>query len=428
MIINKKDNINELYESIKSKSINHKIYIDLNTNLQQDFQASFGPLRGITYDLKANFMTKDFISDAASYVLRNFTAIYNCKVYDIMKSLGALFVGKTNCDEFAAGSLGVNSIYGPVFYENCYTGGSSSGAGYTSKMFVDIAFGTDTGGSCRLPALFTRVYSYKPSFGGISRYGIIEYSKSLDCVGCLFKNPFIMSKVFNYIVQYDHNDSMSSDSISKIPKELNLKIFYMDKFNEEELKILKSLQLEYKYKVSDIVFDTNAITSIYGMISCMNIFSECYKFDTLRSENNAYHKYDDLQKNNSEKTKFGKHLQTKFLYGAMLLSDKEYRNKYVSHIDRIKSEIITTVEQLAKNNVLIFPSMFPNLKDTEAILQIANLSGLPSITIPVSDNVVYQNNSPLKYSGIILIGAHGTDITLLNIAQNYYTKNLKYYE
>ena len=272
MTIKKKIQLENLLITIKQTLINNKFYLDVNHNIHNEFEQMVGPLAGITYDLKLNFLTKQYKSDAASNMLKNFIPSYNCQIYDYMQNNGALFIGKTNCDELASGSLGVNSAYGPVYYKNIYTGGSSSGSAYTSKNIVDISFGTDTGGSCRLPAMFTRVFSYKPSFGGISRYGIIEYDKSLDTIGCLYRNPNIMRKVFDRVVQHDIKDSLSIPITKHIDNNFNFLIFNKNKFNENEIPILDYLQKMHRYEYTNILFNSQIINAIYSLQSSINIF------------------------------------------------------------------------------------------------------------------------------------------------------------
>lgn len=426
IMINKKQ-IEDILLDIQIKSINNNFYIDINKCVIDNFNKSRGPLRGILFDLKLSFLTKEFKSNAASKILYDFIPCYNSYVYDTMISNGALFIGKTNCDELSSGSLGVNSSYGPVFYNNMYTGGSSSGAAYTSKLFVDVAFGTDTGGSCRLPAMIVNNFSYKPSLGGISRFGVIEYSKYLDTVGMIFKNPEHVLKVFNVLLQVDERDSFSN-MISKLENSnLELLILYKDKYTNYEKSVLNLLQETYKYNYSDIEFNFNTINAVYDIKSCQDIFSECFKYDRFRYVSNNICNKRDLDNFSEERYKFfGEHLIKKFIFGSIILSDKDIKERFYFKNEIVLHEIITTMKSVLKSNrILVLPSFFPDLDSTEAILKIANLAGLPSITLPVNEEDFLNINANLRYNGIILIGYYGSDFSLINIANLIYQRVYK---
>lgn len=425
-MINKKK-IEDILFDIQLKSINNNFYIDINKNIIEDLDRSRGPLRGLLFDLKLVFLTKKFKTDAASKILDKFLPCCDCYVYEEMINNGALFIGKTNCDEFSSGSLGVNSVYGPVFYNNMYTGGSSSGAAYTSKLFVDIAFGTDTGGSCRLPAMIVNNFSYKPSLGIISRYGVIEYSKYLDTVGSIFRNPENMIKVFNVLAQLDNRDSCSNIIPKIINHDIELTILYKDKYTDYEYKIIHEIKKIYKFNYSNIKFNFNTINAVYDIKSCQDILSECFKYDKLRYTNSTVFNLKELELYSSERYKFfGDHLIKKFIFGSMILSDNEIKNRLYFQNEKVLQEIMLTMQHLLKNNrIIVFPSFFPDLDSTEAILKIANLSGLPSITLPIYENDFLNINANLRYNGIILIGYYGSDASLLNISNTLYQRLYK---
>lgn len=425
-MINKKK-IEDILFDIQLKSINNNFYIDINKNIIEDLNTSRGPLKGLLFDLKLAFLTRKFKTDASSKILDKFLPCYDCYVYEEMINNGALFIGKTNCDEFSAGSLGINSVYGPVFYNNMYTGGSSSGAAYTSKLFVDVAFGTDTGGSCRLPAMIVNNFSYKPSFGIISRYGVIEYSKYLDTIGSIFRNPSNMIKVFNVLAQLDNRDSCSNIISKIINHDIELIILYRDKYTCYEYKIINEIQKFCKFDYSNIEFNFNTINAVYDIKSCQDIFSECFKYDKLRYTNCKVFNLKELELYSSERYKFfGDHLIKKFIFGSMILSDNEIKNRFYFQNEKVLQEIMITMNNLLKNNkIIVFPSFFPDLDSTEAILKIANLSGLPSVTLPIYESDFLNINANLRYNGIILIGYYGSDASLLNISNILYQRLYK---
>ncbi|KIY47363.1 amidase signature enzyme [Fistulina hepatica ATCC 64428] len=178
----------------------------------EDDASNIRPLSGYTVALKANICTKDMPTTCSSDILRNFISPYNATVTTLLRSNGANIVGKTNCDEFGMGSLNTHSVHGPVINpfrpaERRSAGGSSGGsAAAVAANFCDVALGTDTGGSVRLPASYCGVVGLKPSYGLISRYGVVSYADSLDCVGILAKRVGSVKRVFDVLSAYDNND------------------------------------------------------------------------------------------------------------------------------------------------------------------------------------------------------------------------------
>ncbi|KAL1918333.1 uncharacterized protein VTP21DRAFT_2993 [Calcarisporiella thermophila] len=178
------------------------------------------PIDGMTVAIKDNFCTKDFETSCASAMLREFKSPFDATAVTLLKRAGAIIVGKTNMDEFGMGSANVHSEFGPVFNPRSSSfesgsgarvaGGSSGGsaAAVASGMCYG-ALGSDTGGSVRLPASFCGVVGFKPSYGRVSRWGLISYANSLDTVGILTSSVEESEKLYEIISAYDKKDPTS---------------------------------------------------------------------------------------------------------------------------------------------------------------------------------------------------------------------------
>ncbi|TIA92195.1 hypothetical protein E3P99_00792 [Wallemia hederae] len=175
--------------------------------------SSKGSLSGLGMAVKDVFWTKELPTTAASKMLRSFHPEKDAECVSLARAAGASLLGKTNCDEFGMGSSNRYSDFGPVLHplsNERLAGGSSGGsAAAVALNECDFALSTDTGGSTRLPASYCGVVGLKPSYGLISRYGMIPYAESLDCVGIMAQEVDTAAKVFNVLSQYDDKDPTS---------------------------------------------------------------------------------------------------------------------------------------------------------------------------------------------------------------------------
>ncbi|KZP28740.1 amidase signature enzyme [Athelia psychrophila] len=190
----------------QNEAVNALVYTAEPTNRPN------GPLKDLAIAVKANICTTGMPTTCSSTMLKDFTSPYNATVVNLLQEAGADIVGKTNCDEFGMGSLNVHSVHGPVVNpfnlpERRSAGGSSGGsAAAVAAGMCDAALATDTGGSTRLPASYCGVVGLKPSYGLISRWGLISYADSLDCVGVIAKDVDTTKRVFDVISAYDSKD------------------------------------------------------------------------------------------------------------------------------------------------------------------------------------------------------------------------------
>ncbi|KAM0800295.1 amidase signature domain-containing protein [Usnea florida] len=187
-----------------------------NADKRRDEGQEKSAIDGCLIALKDNVCTSDGPTTCASAILKGFHSPYPATVVEKLEEAGALIAGKTNLDEFGMGSDSLNSIYGAV--QNFYTqdgdtlsaGGSSGGSAVSvATGQCDAALGTDTGGSVRLPAAYTGSTGLKPSYGIVSRWGVVAYANSLDTVGILAKDSSMVGRVFDTIKGYDSRDPTS---------------------------------------------------------------------------------------------------------------------------------------------------------------------------------------------------------------------------
>ena len=170
-----------------------------------------GKLAGMVIAIKDNIVFKDHESNASSKILKGFKSLFSATVVERLLTEDAIIIGRTNCDEFAMGASNENSAFGPVlnaFDNDRVPGGSSGGSAVAVQADMCLAsLGSDTGGSIRQPAAFTGIYGMYPTYGAISRWGLIAFASSFDQIGPFTSSPEDMAIILNVIAGKDENDA-----------------------------------------------------------------------------------------------------------------------------------------------------------------------------------------------------------------------------
>lgn len=215
---NVEERVREYLEKIKKEDGKTKAFLHLNENAIEDARrvdakSKKGRLYGTVFGIKSNINVQGMICNCASKTLENYRAPYDATVIKKIKAEDGVIIGMTNCDEFAAGSSGENSAFGvtqnPVALGRIAGGSSSGSAAAVAAGFCDVALGSDTGGSIRNPASHCGVVGVKPSYGFVSRYGLIDLSMSLDQIGVFARDVEHAALVLEVIKGVDERDTIT---------------------------------------------------------------------------------------------------------------------------------------------------------------------------------------------------------------------------
>jgi len=402
------------------------------------------PLTGVPLAIKDNILIKDTNTTAASKILRNYKAAYDATVIKKLRLAGAVFLGKTNLDEFAMGSSTENS--GFKITKNPYDservpGGSSGGSAAAVAVGEAVAaLGSDTGGSIRQPAAFCGVVGMKPTYGAVSRHGLIALASSLDQIGPLTKTVEDARILFETIKGKDYYDSTSIEvslrdldleNVKKlkvgIPKEYFIEGLdkEVEKGVQEARKVIESLGLEFE-EIS--LPHTKYALSTYYIIMPAEVSTNLARYDGIRyGRNETSDSLSELYfKNKTEG--FGEETKRRILLGTFVLSSGYYDAYYVKaqQVRRLikndfenafeKVDIIltpTTPTAPFKIGEKIDDPLAMYLSDVFSIP--TNLAGLPAISIPVS-GFKTKDNLPV---GFQLIGKHGRESDIFSLGSYY---------
>ncbi len=386
---------------------------------------------GIPIAIKDNIVTKDLRTTCASKMLEEFIPIYNATVVEKLKDKNMIIIGKTNMDEFAMGSSSRTSYFGPPknpWNHNKISGGSSGGSATTVALRdVPFALGSDTGGSIRQPSSYCGTVGMKPTYGRISRYGLIAFASSLDQIGPITRNVYENASILNILVGKDDKDLTSADKkeedftrlIGKDIKGIKIavpKFFMSDIVNSEILEKIKSVieLLKDEGAIVDYVdmkYLDNAVT-LYQIIAMGEASSNLARFDGIRYgySHDAPENIDSLYYK-TRKEGFGKEVKRRIMVGSYLLSGENattYYNKALS----IRDDMTREFENVFKDYDLIIgptttttaydlddPMDDPSKSFMDDVLVIpVNMAGLPGLNLPIAFS---KDNMPI---GMQIIG------------------------
>jgi len=428
------DLVNEAFKRIEESNLN--CFITLNKedaikkakeleNMEVD-----NLLFGLPIAIKDNILTKDLKTTAASHILDDFIPIYDATVISKLKEKNMIIIGKTNMDEFAMGSTGETSYFGNTLnpFDNTLTaGGSSSGsAACVSSRITPFALGTDTGGSIRQPSSFCATVGLKPTYGRVSRFGVIAFASSCDQVGPITRNVYENAVLLNAISGHDTNDLTSSNNevldytalIGKDIKGLKVAIpnYYMSDVINEEVKdkvleivdILKQNGAIVEYV--DIKYLEYAIP-LYQVIALGEASSNLARYDGIRyglskEGNNIEEMY-----KNTRSEGFGDEVKRRIMIGSHILSGQNAKEYYYKALKVRRAMTNSFKEVFEKYDLIIGPTNTDvayklGLKQDDALKSFyddlltipVNMAGLPAMSLPIGFN---SNNLPI---GMQIIG------------------------
>ena len=402
-------------------------------------------LAGIPMTIKDNISTKGILTTCASKMLSNYMPIYDATVYKLLIDNGCILLGKTNMDEFAMGSTCETSYFGvssnPHNIDYVPGGSSGGGASAVSGNLAVFALGSDTGGSIRQPASFCGIVGFKPSYGTVSRYGLIALASSFDQIGPMTTSVEDASIVYDTISKYDPNDSTSIGhqglpSINTLRDAIMCKnIGIIEEFfeyaNDEVKKSMEKVIDVYKCLGGKIVHlsikSIKYALPIYYILSCAEASSNLGRYDGVRYgyRTSQYKDIDEMICKTRDEG-FGKEVKHRILLGTYVLSSSCY-DTYYKKAQSIRASIIQDFDNVFKNcDVILAPTSpytafkknytFNDTMETYAndICTVpVNIAGLPSISIPCGFG---SNNMPI---GFQVIGNKFCDSQVLNVAYAY---------
>ena len=398
---------------------------------------------GIPIAVKDNIITKDLKTTCASHILDNFIPIYDATVVTKIKENKMLIIGKANMDEFAMGSTSETSYFGAPLnpHDKKRTAGGSSGgsASAVSSSLVPLALGSDTGGSIRQPASYTGIVGMKPTYGRISRYGLVAFASSLDQIGPMTRTVYENASLLNILVGEDENDltSVKKDKedftrlIGKSIKGMKIalpKFFISDIVDKEISNRIKDVinYLEQNGAVVDIVdmryLDT--AVNLYQIIAMAEASSNLARFDGVRYGFRA--KDVDSVDEMYGKTRgegFGDEVKRRIMVGSYILSGENAKVYYDKAL-MVRDDITKEFNRIFKDyDLIIGPTTTriapfigtsaddPHKAFMDDVLVIpVNMAGLPGLSVPVGKN---SNNMPI---GLHIIGKAFDEATIYKLA------------
>lgn len=405
-----------------------------------------GPLAGVPVAVKDNMCTKDMRTTCSSKILENFKPTYTAEAVRNLEKAGAVIIGKTNMDEFAMGSTTETSYFGVTknpWNLACVPGGSSGGScAAVAAEECPYALGSDTGGSIRQPSSFCGVVGIKPTYGTVSRYGLVAYGSSLDQIGPIAKNVTDCAAVLEVIASHDSKDSTSTrresycftDALVDDVKGMRIGIpqdYFIEGLDKEVKEhILKAAKvLEEKGAIVE-EFDLSLVQyaiPAYYVIASAEASSNLSRFDGVKYGYRTG-EYDGLHNmyKKSRSEGFGAEVKRRIMLGSFVLSSGYYDAYYLKALKTkalIKQAFDRAFEKydaiLAPAAPITAPKLGASLNDPlkmylgDIYTISVNLAGLPGISIPVGTD---SKGLPV---GMQVIGSCFDEAKILRIAYAY---------
>ena len=468
--------VHELLEKLDNNEVTlediTKSYVDRINDKEKDVQAFVSILdkealekvktikerntkfAGIPIGIKDNICIKNTKTTCSSKMLENFVAPYNATVIEKLNEENMIYLGKLNMDEFAMGSSTEYSAFKKTrnpWNLNTVPGGSSGGsAAAVAANMVPWALGSDTGGSIRQPASLCGVVGLKPTYGLVSRYGLVAFASSLDQIGPITKDVRDSAMLLNLITGHDEKDSTSANidkkdytkSLKEDVKGLKIgvpKEYFGDGINEEVKNSVREAIKKYEEMgaiVEECSLDiADESLAVYYIIACAEASSNLGRFDGIRYgyRTKNFTSLKDIYRN-SRSEGFGAEVKRRIILGTYVLSSGYY-DAYYKKAQKVRTVIRKEFEKLfEKYDVLLTPTSptvayeISTKSNNPLEMYLAdlctvtvNIAGLPGISIPCG---VDKAGMPI---GMQLIGKHFDEETILRAAYTY-EQNAKFRE
>lgn len=401
---------------------------------------------GIPIGIKDNMCTKGVKTTCSSKMLENFVSPYDATVIEKLNNEEIISLGKLNMDEFAMGASTEYSAFKTTrnpWNLNTVPGGSSGGsAAAVASQMVPWALGSDTGGSIRQPASLCGVVGLKPTYGLVSRYGLVAFASSLDQIGPITKDVEDAAMLLNVLAGHDEKDSTSANvekkdytkSLVKDVKGLKIgvpKEFFGEGINEEVKQKVEEAIEEYKKQgaiVEECTLDiANEALAVYYITACAEASSNLGRFDGIRYgyRTKNFTNLKDIYKN-SRSEAFGAEVKRRIILGTYVLSSGYY-DAYYKKAQKVRTIIKQEFEKLFENYDILITPTSPTVayevgtkSNNPLEMYLAdlctvsvNIAGLPGISIPCG---VDKNGMPI---GMQLIGKAFDEETLIRAAYTY---------
>lgn len=408
-----------------------------------------GKLHGVVISLKDVIAYKGHKLSASSKMLKEFVSIYDSTAVKKLLEEEAIIIGNCNCDEFAMGNTNENSVYGRVknaFDENKVPGGSSGGSAVSVQAgLCMVSLGSDTGGSVRQPADFCGIVGLKPSYGTISRHGLIAYASSFDQIGIFANNVEDIARVLEVISGADDYDStvnqqkelknilpqVSQNATSKKSRIAVLKNALEHESLDSEIRssiydLTKKLKND-NFIVEEIDFDLiDYVVPAYYVLTTAEASSNLSRYDGVRYGYRHENQSEDLStfyKMNRGKG-FGKEVKKRIMLGTFVLSEGYY-DAYFTQAQKVRKLLALRTEEIFKNfDAVLLPTVPSTAFEAGSVEKdpiagyladiftvFANLTGIPGISLPL-----FKHSNEMPF-GVQLLANKDDEVTLLQLSK-----------
>ncbi|MFP4527199.1 MAG: amidase family protein [Candidatus Kapaibacterium sp.] len=391
-------------------------------------------LEGMAIAIKDNISTTQFDTTCASEMLRGYRPSYDATAVRRLRDAGAIIIGKTNMDEFAMGCASRNSAFGavshPVFDDHSPGGSSGGSAAAVAGGMCHAALGSDSGGSVRQPASLCGVCGFRPTYGRLSRYGLIAFASSLDQIGIIAPDMDTIQRVFDVIKGHDEND------LTSLFKSINFQSFNMCDLRIGYIPVDNQIcspviAMAYENAINNIMknndcsqihdnINTYALPA-YHIISAAEASSNLARYDGIRFGGSSS-PYDSEFYELIRTRRFGDEVKRRIMLGTYALS-QGYASRYFHKAQAVRRMISDIYIKVFREHDIIISPTVPietikncdsnnnvNIYNSDYYTAGPSLAGLPAVTIPI--------DSGRGFAGLQIIGTRMSDEVLLETAKN----------